>query len=133
MSELFNKERKPFTPEEVLTIIEKAKSAEVDEKGYLIDEDLESNLSSAVVDIGKQKYFDLGKEVWPFLKSSNEYLLKESVLTLGLKSRLHLPEFRDVAYDIWNNYIEKKIHLGSGELLSLHGALIMRVLSIGEL
>ena len=109
MSESLNNNEfdKIFSPEEVAAIFEEAKEAALDEEGCILDSDLDRDLSLAIIDTGKQKYYQFEKEVWPYLKYRDEYVMVEAILTLGFKSRLHVPEFRDVAYDIWNNYEEQ--------------------------
>tara|TARA_B100001248_G_scaffold220746_1_gene176562 strand:+ start:985 stop:1644 length:660 start_codon:yes stop_codon:yes gene_type:complete len=109
MSESLNNNEfdKVFSPKEVAVLFERAKEAELDEEGCILDSDLDRDLSLAIIDTGKQKYYQFEKEVWPYLKSRDEGLMAEAILTLGFRSRLHVPEFRDVAYDIWNNYEEQ--------------------------
>ena len=48
-----------------------------------------------------QQIYDLCPEVYKLLKSDSEVLRQEAVKTLGY--RLHVKEFRDMAYDIWLN------------------------------
>ena len=109
MSESLNNNEldKILSPKEVDAIFEEAKGAELDEVGYLIDRGLDKRLTLAIKSAGTQHYHQFVKEIWRYLKSRDEYLMTEAILALGCKSRLHIPEFRDVAYDIWKNYKEQ--------------------------
>ena len=98
---------KTFNAEEIAAIFERAKEAKLDKGGNCLDSELSDNLSAAITDAGKQKFYQFEKEIWSYLKSKDEDLLKDAILTLGFRSRLHVPKFRDVAYDIWNNYEEE--------------------------
>jgi len=51
--------------------------------------------------IGKEKLYELVPQVTFFLSCCNFVLRETAVITLGLSSRLHLPEFRETAYKIW--------------------------------
>lgn len=62
---------------------------------------LSSDLLNALSLIGKEKIYELSKEVYGLLDSPNDVVRDEVVLTLGLISRLHLPEFKEIAYKIW--------------------------------
>lgn len=51
--------------------------------------------------IGKEKLYELVEEVKSFLSCCDFGLRESAIVTLGLSSRLHLPEFRETAYKIW--------------------------------
>jgi len=51
--------------------------------------------------IGKEKLYELVEEVKSFLSCCDFGLRESAVVTLGLSSRLHLPEFRETVYKIW--------------------------------
>ena len=51
--------------------------------------------------IGKEKIYELSPYVNEFTKCPNTVLREAAVTTLGLSTRLHLPEFKDIAYKIW--------------------------------
>ena len=51
--------------------------------------------------IGTEKLYALSNTVYDLLDSSDEDIREEVVTTLGLISRLHLPEFKERAYKIW--------------------------------
>lgn len=51
--------------------------------------------------IGKEKFYELAPYVNQFIKCPNIVLKEAAIVTLGLSTRLHLPEFKDVAYKIW--------------------------------
>lgn len=56
---------------------------------------------SAFSMIGKEKIYELASDIYQFLKCGDEVLRKKAVTTLGLSTRLHLSEFKDIAYKIW--------------------------------
>ena len=66
------------------------------ENGWIYDDAL-----SAFSMTGKEKIYELASDVYQFLKCDDEVLRKKAVTTLGLSTRLHLPEFKEVAYKIW--------------------------------
>jgi len=51
--------------------------------------------------IGLEKLYEFVPEVTPFLSSCNSALRESAVDTLGSPFSLHLPEFRETAYQIW--------------------------------
>lgn len=66
-----------------------------------LDAELASDIVDALSLIGKEKFHELSKEVYALLNSSNGVVRDTVVTTLGLSSRLHLPEFKETAYTIW--------------------------------
>lgn len=53
--------------------------------------------------IGERKLYELKDLVYKMLECPDEYIREEAVSTLGYNSRLFLPEFKDKAYELWNN------------------------------
>jgi hypothetical protein len=51
--------------------------------------------------ISNNKIYDLKKEVIDLLVCNEENVRKEAVATLGYTTRLHLPEFKEIAYQVW--------------------------------
>tara|TARA_B100001248_G_scaffold220746_1_gene176563 strand:+ start:1686 stop:2330 length:645 start_codon:yes stop_codon:yes gene_type:complete len=85
-------------------VFERGRAAQLDENNRLVAGSLLRDLHGAISYVGKHGYRQYEKEIWPYLKSEKEDLVVQAILTLGSTSRFHLPEFRDVAYDIWKNY-----------------------------
>ena len=56
---------------------------------------------SALSLIGKEKIYDLSNEVYDLLGCSDEVIRETVVTTLGLICFLHLPEFKEKAYQVW--------------------------------
>lgn len=65
--------------------------------------------------IGKEKLYELTSELFKFLDCRNSVLRSNAITTLGLSTRLHVPEFKDVAYRIW---LEDKDDIVKGAALS---------------
>lgn len=51
--------------------------------------------------IGKEKIYELAPDVYQFVNCENTVLREAAITTLGLSTRLHLPEFKDISYKIW--------------------------------
>ena len=62
---------------------------------------LSSDLTDALSIIGKEKLYALSKEVYDLLGSTNVVVRETVVTTLGLICFLHLPEFKEKAYQVW--------------------------------
>ncbi len=62
---------------------------------------LSSDLIDALSSIGKEKIYELTKEVYELLDTPNVVARESVVTTLGLISCLHLPEFKETAYKMW--------------------------------
>lgn len=88
---------------ELEAIFDKARTAERDEEGYFIDLDMHGAVGSALIGIGKEKINELRVEVYPYLNDPLPDFREDAVMTLGWHSRLMLPEFRDIAREIWLN------------------------------
>ncbi|HEV2524690.1 MAG TPA: HEAT repeat domain-containing protein [Gammaproteobacteria bacterium] len=56
---------------------------------------------SALSLIGKEKIYELSKEVSDLLDSSDEVVRETVVQTLGASTGLSLPEFKETAYKMW--------------------------------
>jgi len=51
--------------------------------------------------IGKEKIYELSREVYDLLDSSDEVVRGTVVETLGASTGLSLPEFKEIAYKMW--------------------------------
>jgi len=72
----------------------------IDEKGKL-NRKLYSDALDIFSIISSEKINELESEVFRALKCKDEDIREAAVLTLGLKSRLGVQRFRDVAFKIW--------------------------------
>lgn len=63
--------------------------------------DIYGDALSAFSMIGKEKIYELAPDVYQFLNCNDKVFRETAVTTLGLSTRLHLPEFKDMAYKIW--------------------------------
>lgn len=91
-----------FEIEDLKRIFENAKHAERDETtGHFMDLDFHDDVACAIIDVGKEKIYELKNEVYRYLNDPFPDFRAEAVRTLGYPTRLKLPEFRDKAYEIW--------------------------------
>lgn len=66
-----------------------------------LNRSLFSDSLSAVSLIGKDKIYELSKEVYDLLDSLDGVIRETVVTTLGLITCLHLPKFKETAYKVW--------------------------------
>lgn len=66
------------------------------ENGWIYDDAL-----STFSMIGKEKLYELAQDVYQFLNCNDRVFRGTAVTTLGLSTRLHLSDFKNVAYEIW--------------------------------
>lgn len=71
--------------------------------GTEVDSKLYDECMSILITIGSEGIYELKDEVYKLLNCDDQFIRDEAVTTLGSPNRLHLPEFRDMAYDIWLN------------------------------
>ena len=86
-------------------ILEQAKLTPRDQKGYFKDYNFSGDLGDALFYIGKGKIYELKDEIFPYLKDADPSLRETAVRALGRSwgKGLNLPEFKDMAYEIWLN------------------------------
>lgn len=70
------------------------------------DESIVIDAFNAMGEIEKNGYIELLKYLYDFLEDPDEYLRAQAVSSFGGFTKLEVPEFRNKAFDIWNNQSE---------------------------
>lgn len=68
-----------------------------------LDEELHEEIFEVFYEIKAHKLTVLANEVYALLNSNDSFIRRDAVAVLGFTTRLHMPEFRDKAYDIFLN------------------------------
>ncbi len=92
-------------------ILEQAKLSPRDQKGYFKDYNFSGDLGDALFYIGKGKIYELKDEIFPYLKDVEPSLRRTAIRALGhgWGKGLNLPEFKDIAYEMWLNDPDKEV------------------------
>ncbi len=86
-------------------IFDMAKIAPRDKDGDFENFEFNNEVDMALFEIGKKRLYELKEEVYPYLKDACIRLRIQAIRTLGYDcgDGLNLPEFKDMAYEIWLN------------------------------
>jgi hypothetical protein len=93
---------KAETIERLRNILKRAKDEMYDQNGKL-NISLHSDVSEALCEIKDNNLTILAKEIYALLDSPSIGVKRDAIATLGFTTRLHVPEFRDKAYEIFLN------------------------------
>lgn len=88
--------------ERLRNILKRAKDEMYDKNGKL-NIKLHSDISEALCEIKDNNLTVLTKEIYALLDSPSIGVKRDAIATLGFTTRLHVPEFRDKAYEIFLN------------------------------
>jgi hypothetical protein len=95
-------------------LFHKGKVAPKREDGRLADRKLYNAVGEALIDVGKEKLYELADEIYPYLNDPFSEFRAEAVRTLGWNTRLGIDEFcRDQAYQIWEKDDDEEVKLAA--------------------
>lgn len=94
--------------ERIKEIFKKAGYADRDDDGYFSDLDFHGAVGDALIDVGKEKYFELKDEIYPYLNDIYPPFREDAVNTLGWRG-FELPTFKDKLHEIWLNDPDKDV------------------------
>lgn len=90
-------------------IFETAKNTSRNSRYYLKDLELHNELTEALIDVGKNRIFELKEEIYPYLTDNFPTFRLEAIKSLGWDTRLKLLTFKSKAYEIWKTDPEEEV------------------------
>jgi len=95
------------------SIFDAAKKALREESGEFLESQFHCDFIDALIDVGKEKIYELKEEVYPYVKDTNSEYRAEAIRTLGWGTRLLDPDFKSSVHDIWLHDPDEEVKIAA--------------------